>query len=350
MIPQPWYRKDRKTWCVQISGRQINLGKTRKEADAKYKRLLQQYGLRDGPSRTRIAELVDEYWGWYEREKSTSSIESRRDLMRTFRDQTPNLLAEEIRPLHVDKWISRSNAKAASTSSDRITLISGMFNWGKRMRLVKVNPIKDMPRPTPEPREDYVPPNKFAELIRSCKSPEARDLVVFMLDTGCRVQEISKLEAQYFDGVKFVLPISKSKGKRRQRVVYVPESSQPMVRRLCRKWKTGPVFRNSTGSPWNKNSINRLMKRLRPRVGIDNLCATMLRHSFAHHRLSQGQSPEIVAKLLGHVDTSMLMKLYGHLADAVDLLTNEASRVKLLVENGSGESDGPEGGGARQEL
>ena len=338
MIPKPFFRKDRKTWYVQIAGVQHNIGKTKKDADANYKRILQTNGLSEGPSRTKLHDLIDEYWAWYEREKSASSIETRRPILQTFRDQTPDMLAEEVRPFHVDKWISRSKAKAADTISGRITLISGMFNWGIRMGLVKANPIANMPRPTPVPREDFVPPKRFKKLIKACDSSQLRDVVTFMLDTGCRVTEVFKLKAEYFDGSRFVLPIDKSKGKRRQRVIYVTETTAAIANRLCKKHSTGAIFRNSRGNPWNKSSMNCAMLRLRPKIGIDNLCATMFRHSFAYNRLSQGQSPEIVAKLMGHVDTTMLMRRYGHLSQARELLESEANKYSM-PEDSDGDSN-----------
>ncbi len=68
MIPQIWYRKSRKAWHVEIAGVQHRLGNTKKKADAKYKQLLQTHGLSEDPSRTRIHDLIDTYWAWYERE------------------------------------------------------------------------------------------------------------------------------------------------------------------------------------------------------------------------------------------------------------------------------------------
>ncbi len=110
------------------------------------------------------------------------------------------------------------------------------------MGFVKKNPIAKMPRPTPEPREDFVPQSKFNALIRACGTDQLRELVKFLLETVCRVQEIPKLEARYFDGQKFVLPIKKSKGKRRQRAIYLTSYTIPMVKRLCKKWETGQSF------------------------------------------------------------------------------------------------------------
>ena len=115
------------------------------------------------------------------------TVESRRYLLQTFRDQTPNMLAEEISPLHVQKWKSKSKAKAGATIAGRINHISGMFNWGIRLGLIKHNPVARMPRPTSMPREDFVPPSKFKKVIKACDSDQLRDLVMFLLDTGCRV-------------------------------------------------------------------------------------------------------------------------------------------------------------------
>lgn len=37
--PKPWFRADRKVWCVTITGKRHNLGRNKKEAFKKFYRL-----------------------------------------------------------------------------------------------------------------------------------------------------------------------------------------------------------------------------------------------------------------------------------------------------------------------
>ncbi len=50
------------------------------------------------------------------------------------------------------------------------------------------------------------------------------------------------------------------------------------------------------------------------------ICLTNLRHSFATRMLLAGVDALTVATWLGHSDTSMLSRVYGHLAQSPDYL------------------------------
>jgi integrase len=140
-----------------------------------------------------------------------------------------------------------------------------------------------------------------------------------------------KFAAAHFDGEKFTLPISSSKGRKRSRVVYVPKESLPIVRRLVKENPTGPLFRNSKGRPWDKNSIRCRFRRLKRELGMPGLTATTLRHSFAHWRLTLGQDSETVAKLMGHVDTTMLSRRYGHVEQNTEYMKKSANFARLPI-------------------
>lgn len=154
------------------------------------------------------------------------------------------------------------------------------------------------------------------------------DFLTVMLESGARTQEMFKTTAKNFDGEKLTFIIEDSKGNRRSRVVYLPERVRAVVARLAAATPEGPIFLNSRGVPWNKNSINNLMCRLKKKMEMPTLCATTLRHSYAHWRLTQGQDAMTVAKLLGHVDTRMLARRYGHL-EGSKFLESEAKRLSM---------------------
>lgn len=330
MIPQIWHRKQTGSYYVQINDQQIRLGRTKAEAIRKYKRLLRERGLSNHSRKFTIHQLIDAYWDWYAAHRAKTTVETRRGILQSFRDFiSRGLPAEQVKPFQVDRWLAASQAKSPSTLNSRIALLSGMFNWGVRMGHVETNPLARMPKPTPRIREEFVPPSKFRKLIAAARSRELRDVIRFMLDSGARAQEVFRFEAKHFDGQRLVLPIVDSKGKKTQRVIYLTDTTRPIINRLVRKHPTGLLFRNSRGTPWNKDNINCAMRRLRKEVGLPRLCATMLRHSFAHYRLSKGQDAAIVAKLMGHVDTRQLLTRYGHLQDATERLASEANAVRL---------------------
>ena len=70
-----------------------------------------------------------------------------------------------------------------------------------------------------------------------------------MLSTGARATEMFTFEAQHLHGNRLILPIEKSKGRRRSRVVYLPDQALEIVRQYAERYPDGPLFRNADGEP-----------------------------------------------------------------------------------------------------
>jgi site-specific recombinase XerD len=106
----------------------------------------------------------------------------------------------------------------------------------------------------------------------------------------------------------------------------LPEPALFIVKRLV-KQIPDVLLLNSKGRPWNKNSINCRFKRLKQKMKMPKLCATVLRHSYAHYRLTKNQEALTVAELLGQKDTRMLAERYGKIGRNREYMVTEASRI-----------------------
>jgi integrase len=70
-------------------------------------------------------------------------------------------------------------------------------------------------------------------------------------------------------------------------------------------------------------------RRFKRLLKMPKLCATTLRHSFAHHRLTIGQDALTVAKLMGHSKVTMLATRYGHIDSNAEYMAAAANIVSL---------------------
>ena len=201
------------------------------------------------------------------------------------------------------------------------------MNWAMSMGYIDSNPIAEMPKPSRVVRQDFLPPDTWQKVLDLATDQEFRDFLTVMLLTGVRVQEMFKFEAKHLDGARFVLPISKSKGRKRSRVVYLPPEALEIVKRLVELNPDGKLFRNRQGKPWNRNSIRCRFRRMKRELNMPDLTATTLRHSYAHYRLTSGQDALTVAKLMGHVDTRMIATRYGHLESNSDYMQEAANQI-----------------------
>lgn len=345
-IPRPWQRKSSGVWYLQIGKKQYALGRDKKKAEAHANRLLRETSRSDDTvpaGGCTVGEIAIAYGDWLAKNRAPTTAAIRKYLIGefiAFRSSKPlgDFDARKLTPAHVQAFIdSRPRTKSPSTQNSYIADIIGMMNWAVRFGMIESNPIAAMPKPTPRIREVFIPADKFADLIEAPKSDEFRDFLRVMLETGARAQEMVRLHSEHYRDGRFTLAIEDSKGKQRSRVIYCPPAAREIVERLIRDNPTGPVFRNTRGQPWDSSSINNQMQTLKRRLGMPKLCATVLRHSFAHYRLTQGQDPVVVAKLMGHVDTKMIAKRYGHLegsqflADKADELVMPLGDTKRSV-------------------
>lgn len=335
-IPKLYYRKREQSWFVRVHDKEIRLSGNKRDAERMRKELLEQHNWSEPHSRTKMRHLIKAYEDWLKRNRPESTWKPREGTLKRLHDFFgPAVLAEDVRPADIERWLAETLKKNPSptTVANRISMVSTIYNWGERFELVSKNPIAKMPKPEVRKREVYLTREKIVEVLDAITYKELWQFCYFMLETGCRAQEMFVIEAKYVHLDRkhpwIVLPRDLSKGRKRQRVIYLPDTVTYIVGELCKVSPTGPIFLNSRGTPWCKDSINCALQALRERVNVPGLCATALRHSFAFHRLQQGQNPVIVSKLMGHVNTRMLEERYGHL-DGSDLLGEEANQANVV--------------------
>jgi integrase len=171
-------------------------------------------------------------------------------------------------------------------------------------------------------------PNQFLPLAKAV-SWNIRFVVLFMLDCGIRPCELYKLEASHFyeDKKQIILPAEIAKGNR-IRVIYLSSVSFRIIRKLVRWYPNGKLFRTAKGSSLTKGTLDKALKRACEKLKWPTVRATDLRHSYAHYRITSGQTVDAIARLMGHKDATMIHRVYGHLEDSA-WLTEQADVVQL---------------------
>ncbi len=80
---------------------------------------------------------------------------------------------------------------------------------------------------------------------------------------------------------------------------------------LTRAEKSPYVFINTEGRPILQDKLREVWARVMVKSGLMYRRMYETRHTFASWALAAGESPEWVARTLGHVNTSMIYKTYG---------------------------------------
>ncbi|MDB6084547.1 MAG: phage integrase [Gammaproteobacteria bacterium] len=133
--------------------------------------------------------------------------------------------------------------------------------------------------------------------------------------TGARWSELRRVRVGDYDNNAGTVLIAKTKRKK-SRYVYLTDEGK----RAFTEWTAGRdrdelVFTRASGEPWGSHDQHRPMAEARAAAGLDDeVTFHVLRHTYASMLVKAGVHLSIVAQSLGHADTRMVEKHYGHLA------------------------------------
>ena len=187
------------------------------------------------------------------------------------------------------------------------------FNWGRKRkpRLCVTSPLEDYERPVSQPRDVYLTPDEWDRFFSFITDPHFFSIATFLRTTGARPREARILTKREWDGDRTLTYTRRdSKGKRRKRVVYLPQQAAEIVARLAAERPEGPLFTTATGKPWNRHALGRAFTKVAKRAGLP-ATSYVMRHSWVTDGLEKHDSAT-VAKLAGHTSSAMIEKVYGH--------------------------------------
>ena len=135
------------------------------------------------------------------------------------------------------------------------------------------------------------------------------------METGARYGELIRAIVSDFNPDAGTLGVPKSKsGKPRQ--IVITDAGAAFFRQVC-AGRAGNelIFRRADGGPWKASQQARPLAEACKRAKImPPVTVHGCRHTWASHAVMNGVPLMIVAKNLGHRDTLMVERHYGHLA------------------------------------
>lgn len=390
-FPKPFYKKNRQTWYVEIDRKQINLGRDREAAFRKYHELMTAREKEAPPASDTVVVVMDQFLEWCLRQREKRTYDSYVQRTQSFVSTiSPEMTVDQLKPFHVQKWVDDHENWSDGMKRGHIAAVQRALNWAVKMGLIDRSPIAHMEKPKQGRREQIITPSEFEKMLTRVPNQNFRDLLEFSWFTGARPQETIIIEAHHVDvsNKRVILTPEESKGKRTHRVIYLSDEATALVERLVGDKPHGPIFRNIKGSPWTPYAVNCAFNRLQLAIGREKLkelgikpdekeiatfaealpktkidhgkevlktqaelrsearkkltnrlarglaekvCLYVFRHSWAQRALQSGIDPVTVSVLLGHSDTTMLTKVYQHLARDSGYLQEAARKVNQQV-------------------
>ena len=140
-------------------------------------------------------------------------------------------------------------------------------------------------------------------------------LVRAALFSGCRYGELCRLKVGDFHPESATLYVSPSKSGKARHVPLDDEGRAFFVAVTAGRARGEPLLLQASGEPWKKDHQARPMRLASDAARLDPPATVhALRHTYASLRVMAGAPLAAVASALGHSDTRMVEKHYGHLA------------------------------------
>lgn len=241
--------------------------------------------------------------------------------------------ADEVTTNHLEAWLKSKPGWGPSTRRLAITVVGGLFAWGAQKKLIKTNPFKGFKRPPARAREEAMSQETFDAIIDgvSTRGRCIKPLLRFMRETGCRPSEAMRIEAAWIDfgtGVaEFFGKTTRKTGKNRR--IHLTDAALAICRSQAALYPEGPLFRNSDGNPWTRDTMCSRFKRLRQKLNLPKgTCPETIRHGWITDALVEGVPIATVSALAGHTDTTMVSKVYSKLHTRTDHLKAELARIR----------------------
>jgi integrase len=153
-----------------------------------------------------------------------------------------------------------------------------------------------------------------AKRLINASGDDFRALVRAALCTGARYGELARLTVADFNPESRTIGVRQSKSGKPRHVVLTDEGVA-FFRQLCAGRAGSEIMLRHATGPWGKSHQARPMTdacagaKITPQMNFHGL-----RHTWASHAVMNGVPLLVVARNLGHRDTRMVEKHYGHLA------------------------------------
>ena len=156
--------------------------------------------------------------------------------------------------------------------------------------------------------------------VKSVRHWKLRDraVILVLVDTGLRAQELCDLVAKDYDNKLGRLQVRHGKGDK-SRVVFMGESARKALwRYLAERGEIAsstPIFVTRNGTPMDTDSLRRMIYGCAQRAGVQRPTIHKFRHTFAINFLRNGGSVLELQRMLGHeqLDT---VRIYASLAES----------------------------------
>jgi integrase/recombinase XerD len=254
---------------------------------------------------------------------------------REFREVRARDVELEYLPYWEETFLSRyGRSPSPRTVRNHLIALNALFAFLARFEHVPSNPIEQIQRPRiTQGRNDRLTNQESEALLSACKTPAEHIVVPLLLWTGMRGGEAESLLKRDVDLDARLIVVRESKTVTGLRTIPILRPLVPPISRwldyqamLGLDEPDSPFLATRTGKQMRHAQVWTVVKRVSGRAGVRVRIATdmngrnvsavtphTLRRTFGSDLLNRGVRLEVVAKLLGHAQTTTTERCYAEL-------------------------------------
>lgn len=302
-----------------------------------------------------VADLLDDYLKEYAKSRK-EGITLDNYTYRAEQHLNPyigDIPVNDFKSAHVVKWATQLGDKNVSrvTLKSYIAPLRAAFKWARQNGRISNNPFVDFEWPEEtravkrkqaekrkQKRLDVFNELEINALVKHCKREQEANIIQFGFWTGLRPEELFALHWEDIDLVSNTVLVNKAKIYRRgfkvidyeveereeikgvktgelgeREVLLLPGALKAI--QAQRQW-TATMRKFVFHNPWwnkswtNTNQFANRFKECCLTAGVRYRRPYMMRHTYASMMLKHGEDEGWVARQMGHVDTTMIRKVY----------------------------------------
>lgn len=221
--------------------------------------------------------------------------------------------AKHMTVYHIRKYMGAEKERGISdaTMNGERQVLNTFFTWLHREGLIDVNPMQNI-GPIKCEKKILLPFNdvEIERLKRSCETKRDRAIVTFLLSTGCRINEMIKLNRTDVDMNMLECKVF-GKGKKHRRVYLDPVAGMALKEYMQEREEDGEdrdeLFTGRFGERLQAGGVRVMLNKLGKRAGVDHVHPHKFRRTLATNLIKHGMPIQEVAAILGHekLDTTM---------------------------------------------
>lgn len=205
------------------------------------------------------------------------------------------------------------------TLNSYLSVHKSFFNWCVERKYIEQSPAADVrlrKPPRDQTKQRAIPPDELRAIVEYARivSPRNYALLLFMIDTGCRVGGLVSLTRANLD-LENGTAILIEKGQVQHRAMFTERTTSALQRWLKLRpecghdhvWTgQGPEYTALT-----RHAVNYVMYRLCERTGASRLWSPhSIRHAVGHAWAKAGVPLSTTARKLGHANKSITAEYY----------------------------------------